>query len=70
MKISQLLHAMDKDDEVIIDDFNNHIDNMTVYNGVVRGIQKDNPINKMHVISIAALGDVFYVLAEKPKERV
>lgn len=40
MKVSQLLHAMDKDDFIMIDDFDAHIDNMTIYIGTVRGITR------------------------------
>lgn len=65
MKLSQLLHAMDKDDMIVIDDYNAPIDNMTIYQGTVRGIKRDNPINQMHVSSICAKDDTILVLVEK-----
>lgn len=69
MKVSQLLHAMDKDDEIIIDDGNKRISNMTLYKGTVRGIKRDDPINRMHVMSIHAADDVIFVLAEESKTK-
>ena len=69
MKVSQLIHAMDRDDEIIVDDFDKRIPEMRIYSGKVRGIYKDNPINKMHVLSVAALDNVMHVLAIEPKEK-
>ena len=69
MRVSQLLHTMDKDDLIIIDDYNAPIDKMTLYKGTVRGIVRDNPINKMHVESICAANDTILVLATHPAEK-
>ena len=69
MRISQLLHVMDKDDEIIIDDYDEPINKMTVYRGIVRGIKRDDPINQMHVSSICAKDDAILVLVEKARER-
>lgn len=69
MKVSQLIHTMDKDDVIVIDDYNAPIDNMTIYEGTGRGIKRDNPINQMHVRSICAKDDTILVLAEKARER-
>lgn len=69
MRLSQLIHAMDKDDMIVIDDYNAPIDNMTIYQGTVRGIKRDNPINQMHVSNICAKDDIILVLAEKTRER-
>lgn len=69
MKVSQLIHAMDKDDEIVIDDFDSHIENQTLYSGAVRGIKKDDPINKMHILALSALDDVIYVCARKQREK-
>ena len=52
MIVSQLLHVMDKDDTVIIDD------------GAARGIKRDDPVNRMHVHHVLADGDVIVILAE------
>lgn len=52
MKVSQLLHVMNRDDYITIHDFDKRIDRMKIYGGPVKGIHKDNPINKMHVLTI------------------
>ena len=67
MRLSQLIHKMDKDDLIIVYDGNKKIDCMEVYNGEVRGIKKDDPINRHHVYNIFADGDTIVVLAEKQK---
>lgn len=69
MKVSQLLHVMDKDDEIVIDNYNAPINNTVIYKGTVRGIKRDNPVNQMHVSSIFANDDTIFVLAEEPRER-
>ena len=69
MRVSQLIHAMDRDDLIIVNDGNKRISNMEVYNGEVRGIKKDNPINKYHVHHIFADGDTIVVLAEKQRAK-
>lgn len=69
MRVSQLIHAMDRDDLIIINDGNKKIDCMEVYNGEVRGIKKDDPINRYHVHHIFADGDTIVVLAEKQREK-
>lgn len=69
MRVSQLLHAMDKDDFIMIDDFDAHIDNMTIYIGTVRGITRDHPINKMHIESICANNDILHVCAKNPRTK-
>lgn len=69
MRVSQLIHAMDKDDLIIVNDGNKKITDMQVYSGEVRGIKKDNPINRYYVHNIFADGDTIVVLAEKQRER-
>lgn len=69
MKVSQLLHSMDKCNEVYISDYDSPIDKSLLYRGTVRGITRDNPINKMHVVNICADDDVILVLVEMAKER-
>ena len=64
MKVSQLLHTMDRDDCISIDDMNVPIDRNRIYNGPVRGIKKDDPINKMHVCCISAADGKINILAE------
>ena len=67
MKVSQLLHVIDKDDTIVIEDFEKPVTKMQIYVGPVRGIKKDNPINKMHVAGITAVNDTLFILAEDPK---
>lgn len=68
MKVSQLIHAMFRDDEIVIDDFDAPtIDKMTLYKGATRGIKKDDPINKMHVLSLCAVNDSIRVLVRKQR---
>lgn len=69
MRLSQLLHVMDKDDDIIIDDGNKKIDRQRVYSGTVRGIKRDNPINKMHVVVIYPYDNKLLVLAETSKKK-
>ena len=65
MRVSQLLRVMDKDDEIVIDDVDLPIDKNTIYQGPVRGIKKDNPINKIHIEAICAANDTIFVLVER-----
>ncbi len=69
MRVSQLIHAMDKNDIIVIDDYDAPIDKMTIYQGTVRGIKRDNPVNQMHVSSICAKDDTILVLAENPRKK-
>lgn len=62
MKVSQLLHAMDLEDDIIIENGNERIDRMTIYKGEVRGIKRDDPVNRMHVEHIFACENVMVVL--------
>jgi hypothetical protein len=69
MRVSQLIHAMDRDDHIIVNDGNKRITNMCVYRGEVRGIKKDNPINRYYVHHIFADGDTIVVLAEDQRKK-
>lgn len=69
MRVSQLIHAMDRDDLIVINDGNKRITNMQVYSGSVRGIKKDNPINRYYVHNILADGDTIVVLAENQRKK-
>lgn len=68
MKVSALLHAMDKDDEIVIENFDQSVNNM-LYEGSVRGISRDSPINRMHVSCLCAINDTLHILAEEAKGR-
>lgn len=67
MRLSQLLHVMDKEHEISVDDFDAHIDKMQLFEGRVKGIKRDDPINKMHVVGVCAVNDVICVAVEEPK---
>jgi hypothetical protein len=67
MRVSQLIHAMDRDDMIVIHDGNKKISNMCVYEGAVRGIKKDNYINRYFIHHIFADGDTIVVLAENQR---
>lgn len=69
MRVSQLIHAIDRDALIVVNDGNKRIANMQVYSGEVRGIKKDNPINRYYVHNIFADGDTIVVLAEEKRER-
>lgn len=69
MRVSQLLKVMDKDDAVVVDDYDAPIDRMTIYQGSVRGVKRDDPINKMHIMSVCANDDTILLLAVNPKEK-
>lgn len=69
MKVSQLLHAMDKDEEIIIEDESKPINQTTVYQGDVRGIKRDDPINRMHVNRVIACDNVMVVLVGERSNR-
>lgn len=68
MKVSQLIHAMEKDDVIVIDHFDKPIDSMTLYEGPVRGIKRDDPINKMHSDSVCASDDKILLLVTNQKK--
>ena len=69
MRVSQLIHAMDRDDLIIINDGNKKITELEVYRGEVRGIKKDDPINRYHIHHIFADGDTIVVLAENQRAK-
>ena len=62
MRVSQLIHAMDKDEKIIINDEIKPVNRMELYVGSVRGIKRDDPINAMHVNSVFACDNIMIVL--------
>ena len=64
MKVSQLLHAMDKDEEIIISE--NPLGD-DLYNGKVRDIKRDNPINNCHIDKVFAYDDTLVILIDTTK---
>ena len=70
MKVSQLLHTMDKRADIVIHEGNApDIESMKIFDGEVRDIKRDDPINKMHVHYIYACDDTLYILADKPRKK-
>ena len=69
MKVSQLLHAMDKDEKIIINDESKPINCMEIYAGSARGIKRDDPINKLHINSVFACDDIMVVLVGERSKR-
>ena len=66
MKISQLIQVMDKDDEIIIHDDDEPMDRNLVYQGTVGGINRNDSIERMHVVVIFPDDDKLMVIAKKP----
>lgn len=69
MRISQLIHAMDKDEKIIINDESKPINRMELYAGSARGIKRDDPINKLHINSVFACDDIMVVLVGERSKR-
>ena len=70
MRVSQLIHVMDRDDQIIINDGNKKISELEIYRGTCRGIKKDDPINRYFVHNIFADGETIVVLAEEQRKVV
>ncbi len=70
MTVSQLLHVMDQDDWIIIDDYDAPIDQNELYRGRVGDIETKDAINEMSITSVAACSDVILLLVinQKTKE--
>ena len=66
MRVSQLLKVMDRDKLIVIDNLSANIENMTMFQGPVKGIKKEDPINSMHVEVVDAVGDILFLLVSKP----
>ena len=69
MRVSQLLYVMERDADVVIDDAKKPIDRNCIYQGAVRGIRKDSPINRMHVVAIHSFDEVLWVLVETSERK-
>lgn len=62
MKLSQLIHAMDRDDKIIVNTCKNvPINKKCLYQGKVRGIYKDSPLNKGYIRFLMASDDMIIV---------
>ena len=69
MRVSQLLHTMDKEVLITILDAEKTIANHLLYEGDVRGITRDNPINGYHVTKIFAYDDIVVAEVKEPKSK-
>ena len=69
MKLSQLLHKMERDARIIVEDTSLPIDRMRVYEGEVRRIKRDAEINSFYVEHVLVVGNVLVVLAGKPNRK-
>lgn len=70
MKVSQLLYRMDRTDYVSIFDGSKNIDENRLYQGEVRGIKKDNPVNGYLVVKLFAYEDVVIMEVELPRVKM
>lgn len=61
MRVSQVLHKMDKDEIVRIFDSTKPIDEYLLYEGTVRGIHRDSPLLPLGVDMLMADGDVIVI---------
>lgn len=62
MKLSQILHAMDRDEEIIVNTSKDvPYPDKNLYRGAVRGIHKDSPLNRAHVKFLMAVDDSILV---------
>lgn len=58
MKLSQILHVMDRDETIIVNTCRDvPYPDKNLYTGTVRGIHKDSPLNKGHVKFLMAVDD-------------
>ena len=68
MKLSQLTRLMDKDDEIIINDDSKSVLSQRLYAGLVRGINRDNPINKYPITNIFGCDNAIVVFVVEPRK--
>lgn len=61
MRVSQVLHSMDKDEIVCIIDSARPVDNDVIYSGPVRGVHRDSLLNSLGVDMLFVIDDVFYI---------
>lgn len=61
MRLSQLTRRINRDDMIMVFEQNAPVDQNLLYEGRVRGIKRDNPINRMSVSHVCAVGDTIVV---------
>lgn len=69
MRVSQLIHAMDKDEEIKILDEKKGITMNTLYKGGVREIFRDDPVLKYHVSKIFAWNNILVAIVVEPTKK-
>lgn len=69
MRLSQLTKLMDRDDEIIVEDYHAPIDKMRLFCGKVKAIRRDDPINKSRIVSVCADNDTILILIEQKETR-
>ena len=69
MKVSQVLHKMQRDELVHIFDSTKPIDKNTLYEGEVRGVKRDDPVNGKFVTGIWACDDTVVLDVAPPVRR-
>lgn len=67
MRLSQLTRRMDKDDEICVMDSEASIDQNLLYEGRVRGIRREDPLNGAFVECICAADSVICVAVSQKK---
>lgn len=69
MRVSQLQKVMDRTDFVSIFDAEKGIGENRIYQGEVRGIKKDDAVNRYHITKVFAYDDVIIIEAVKPRKQ-
>ncbi len=62
MRLSQLTRRIDRDDTIMVFEQNAPVDQNLLYEGRVRGIKRDDPINGAFVEGISAQDDCICIL--------
>ena len=65
MTVSQLTYVVRKDDYIVVHDTEGGL----VYDGLVRGTKKDDPVNTMFVLNVSARGGKIYIRATESKKK-
>lgn len=66
MRLSQLTRRMDRRDEIQVCLLGEPIDRNVAYSGAVRGIGRDDPLNRMSVNHVCACEDVLLIEVRNP----
>lgn len=61
MRLSQLTKVMNRNDRITVMLSAAPVDQMCLYDGMIRGIYRDNPINRGHITTLLAYDNVVIV---------